>query len=54
MRFTYCITKATNTRSESVTRIGFPLQQWLHKSPWMLRLYIYCLSCLYSRTTATS
>jgi len=30
------IPKATNTNSECVTRISFPLQQWLHERAWML------------------
>jgi hypothetical protein len=34
------IPKATNTRSEYVTLIAFPLQQWLHESAFMLR-YTY-------------
>ena len=31
MRITYWITKATNTYSECVILIDFPLQQWLHE-----------------------
>ena len=34
------ITKATNTHSEYVILIGFPLQQWLHERASMLR-YTY-------------
>ena len=34
------ITKATNTYSEYVILIAFPLQQWLHESSSMLR-YAY-------------
>jgi hypothetical protein len=34
------ITKATNTHSEYVIIIAFPLQQWLHKHASMLR-YMY-------------
>jgi hypothetical protein len=38
------IPKATNTHSEYVILISFPLQQWLHKRPSMLRYtYIVCL-----------
>jgi hypothetical protein len=31
-----CIPKATNTLSEYVLLIAFPLHQWLHKSAYML------------------
>jgi len=31
------ITKATNTHSEYVILIAFPLQQWLHERDLMLR-----------------
>ena len=42
-----CIPKATNTHSENVTRIAFPLQQWLHERASMLRhTYIACHFCL--------
>jgi len=34
------ITKATNTPSECVILIAFPLQQWLHKRVFVL-LYTY-------------
>ena len=38
------IPKATNTHSEYVTLIAFPLQQWLQDGPSMLRyIYIACL-----------
>ena len=37
MRVMYWITKATNTPSEYVIRIAFPLQQWLHKRDSLLR-----------------
>jgi hypothetical protein len=39
------IPKATNTRSEYVILIAFPLQQWLHKRASLLLLYEHCLSC---------
>jgi len=39
------LTKATDTHSECVIRVGFPLQRWLHKRAPMLRLYVHCLSC---------
>ena len=48
------ITKATNTHSEYVTLIAFPLQQWLHERSLMLRyLYNVCrviTVCLLSGT----
>ena len=38
------IHKATNTRSESVILMDFPLQQWLRERASMLRYtYIVCL-----------
>jgi len=40
MRFAGWITKATNTRSENVILIAFPLQQWLRERASMLR-YTY-------------
>jgi hypothetical protein len=44
MRIACWITKATNTHSEYVTLIAFPLQQWLHERASMLRCtYINCL-----------
>jgi hypothetical protein len=46
MRIACCVTKATNTRSEYITLIAFPLQQWLHESAPMLG-YTYIVSnCL--------
>jgi hypothetical protein len=39
------IPKATNTHSEYVILIAFPLQQWLHERASMLRLYVYCPLC---------
>ena len=41
------LTEATDIHSEYVTRIAFPLQQWLRERNSMLRLYVHCLSCLY-------
>jgi len=35
--FAYWIPKATNTHSEYVMLIAFPLQQWLHERASMLR-----------------
>ena len=44
MRIACWITKATNTHSEYVILIPFPLQQWLHERASMLRYtYIACI-----------
>jgi len=44
MHIAYWIPKATNTHSEFVTLIAFPLQQWLHERASTLRyMYIACL-----------
>ena len=40
MRIAWSIPKATDTHSEYVILIAFPLQQWLHQRAWMLR-YTY-------------
>jgi hypothetical protein len=40
MRVACCISKATNTLSEYVTRIAFPLQESLHGRASMLRLIV--------------
>ena len=40
MRIACWIPKAANKPSEYVTRIAFPLQQWLHERALMLR-YTY-------------
>ena len=46
MRIACCIPKATDTHSEYVLPIVFPLQQWLDASDSILRyMYIDCLSC---------
>jgi len=38
------ITKATNTHLEYVIILAFPLQQWLHECPSMLRyMHFACL-----------
>jgi hypothetical protein len=43
MRIAYWIPKATNTHSEYVILIAFPLQQWLYKSPSILcHTYMAC------------
>ena len=44
IRISYWIPKATNTHSQYVTLIAFPLQQWLHERVSMLRYtYIACI-----------
>ena len=45
MRNALWITKATNTHTEYVTLIVFPLQQWLHERNSTLRLCVNCVSC---------
>jgi hypothetical protein len=49
MAHAHCIlmTKATNTHSEYVKPIAFPVQQWLQERASMSRLYANCLSCQY-------
>ena len=44
MRIACWITKATNTHSQYVILIAFPLQQWLQERALMLHFtYIVCL-----------
>lgn len=43
MRNVRFITQATDSHSERVLRIGFPLQRCLHKRATILRLYVHCL-----------
>ena len=44
MRIAYWMAKVTDTHSEYVMIISFPLQQWLHERASMLRYtYIACL-----------
>jgi hypothetical protein len=44
MRIACWTPKATNTHSEYVIRIDFPLQPWFHEGSSMLRYtYIACL-----------
>jgi hypothetical protein len=52
MRFACWIPNATNTHSEYVIHVAFPLQQWWHELASMLRYaYIGCLSSFcYSRS----
>ena len=53
MRIAWWKPKATNTHSQYVVLIAFPLQQWLHKRASALRYtYMACLvSCMKTRTT---
>jgi len=37
MRIAYCISQSTNTHSQHVIFIHFPLQQWLHERASTLR-----------------
>jgi hypothetical protein len=46
MLFACWITKATNTHSEYVIFIAFPLQQWLGERTWVLRYTYFVLPCL--------
>jgi hypothetical protein len=49
MRIACCILKATDTHSEYVILIAFPLQQWLHEGASMLcHAYIACLVELFT------
>jgi len=44
MRIAFWIPKVTDTYSEYVTRIAYPLQQWLHERVSMVRyIHIACL-----------
>jgi hypothetical protein len=44
IRIACCIPKATDTHTECVILVAFPLQQWLHERASMLRYtYIACL-----------
>ena len=57
MRIACWITKATNTPSEYVIQITFPLQQWLYEHGSELRcMYIACLvvteECVYCAVQA--
>jgi hypothetical protein len=46
VRIACWITKATDTHSEYVILIAFPLQQWLHDGSLMLHLCMHFPSCL--------
>jgi hypothetical protein len=43
------ITKAKNAHSGYIILTAFPFQQWLQERAKMLRLYVYCMSCLKMR-----
>jgi len=49
MRVAFWIPKATNTHSEYVIPNAFPLQQWLHERPTILR-YTYICSLVITKT----
>jgi len=50
IRFAYWISKATNIYSEYLIFISVPQQQLLLERAKILRLYVHCLSCLFSVT----
>jgi len=50
MRFACRTPKATNTHSEYVIPIPFPLPQQLHERASVLLLYLHRLSCWMSKT----
>ena len=55
MRFAHWITKATNTHSEYIIFIVFPMQQWLEESASELRYtHIACLVFRLSLKVAVS
>ena len=43
MRFACWVTKATDTHSEYVIRIAFPLQQWLYEHASILSYMYACI-----------
>ena len=50
MRISCCIIKTTDTHSEYVILIAFPLQQWLYERASVLRYtYVVCLVCVTKR-----
>jgi hypothetical protein len=54
MRIALWTTKATNTHSQYVILIAFPLQQWLHERASLIRYtYIVCLVCFNDRCQNT-
>ena len=50
MRIACWIIRATDTHSEYVILIAFPLQQWLLQRISVLRLCVHCLCCLHVTT----
>jgi hypothetical protein len=54
MRFACWITKATDTHSEYVILIAFPLQQWLRERASVSRFYAHRVSCSAINTEAQS
>jgi len=52
LRIACWITKATNTHSQYVIIIAFPLQRWLHGCPSMLR-YMSLPVLFFTNTTKT-
>jgi hypothetical protein len=50
MRIASWIPNSTNTHSEYVIVILFPLQQWLHERPSMLHYALYIIACLVTFT----
>ena len=46
IRLVCWITKATDTHSEYIILIAFPLQKWLRQRTLMLRLFVHWLCCL--------
>jgi len=51
MRVSYSVPKATNTHSEYVILIAFPLQHWLQERVSLLRYtYIVCLVTLFPQS----
>jgi hypothetical protein len=47
MRIACYIPKATNTHSECVMLIAFPLQQWLFMNATQCYIRLHCMSCYY-------
>ena len=45
MRIACWIPKFTNTPSESVILIAFPLQQWLSVTSWYIACHVSCIIC---------
>ena len=47
MRIAYWITKATNTHSQCVILIAFPLQTWLQERSSMCHIYTDCFAYIF-------